>query len=29
MTLTQVVLLIMALVVVYWVVRVFGGRIGR
>jgi hypothetical protein len=29
MTLTQVVLLIMALVVIYWALRVFGGRIGR
>jgi hypothetical protein len=29
MTLTQVVLLVMALVIVYWAVKVFGGRIGR
>jgi hypothetical protein len=26
MTLTQVVLLVMALIVVYWAVKVFGGR---
>jgi hypothetical protein len=29
MTITQVVLLVMALVVVYWAVKVFGSRIGR
>jgi hypothetical protein len=29
MTLTQMVLLVMALVIVWWAVRVFGGRIGR
>ena len=29
MTLTQMVLLVMALVIVWWAVRVFGGRMGR
>ena len=29
MTVTQVILLVMALVIIWWAVRVFGGRIGR
>lgn len=29
MTLTQMVLLVMFLILVWWAVRIFGGRIGR
>ena len=29
MTLTQMVLLVIALVIIWWAARVFGGRIGR